>query len=482
MKKLIPLVLPFAILASLSIAQDIANHSMPIGGGPGATGWKTGGPCAAGQALVWSGIGVDPQCTSVTGTGSTPGGADTNVQFNNAGTFGGLTNAQLAARTIGGSNTQIQFNNAGVYGGLTDAQVAGRVVGGSTTQIQINNAGVFGSITDATLAGRITSQALTWTNVQKYSSAGHVFFGSGRPWIDVMSGANGCAAAVGNNTTDDNAAIQCQLNYINTTLGGGYLYFPRTGGCFRTSATLTVYPSTTIVGSGMNSSCIWTNNVDVPALAFIGGSNAFNGMRDIIVEGSLSTTSTQSVVYIDDNTPVIFANVWIRGGYRAIINHGVDGRFYHVYAAAAATTVGSANLFSRGSNFYTDCKFDSTSAQDFGVFIYAPYTSSASVMENQFVNTDFSGPFGSAAFAVDDSVNPSRQAVTKCLGCIFGGSIIINGARWTALTTGELGPIAHNNGADGGVLTIGNSLAFSSVTVSGTGSTRLCSNNFNVTC
>jgi hypothetical protein len=82
----------------IAVAQDITNHAIPIGGGPGAVGWKTGGPCTAGQTLVWSSASVDPQCTSVSGSGSTPGGSNGNVQYNNGGTFGGLTDAQLTAR------------------------------------------------------------------------------------------------------------------------------------------------------------------------------------------------------------------------------------------------------------------------------------------------------------------------------------------------------------------------------------------------
>lgn len=99
----------FVLLSSVAISQDIANHSMPIGGGPGAVGWKTGGPCSAGQALVWAGAGVDPTCTSVSGSGSTPGGSNGDIQYNNAGTFGGiavgtgLTNSGTALNCTNGT-------------------------------------------------------------------------------------------------------------------------------------------------------------------------------------------------------------------------------------------------------------------------------------------------------------------------------------------------------------------------------------------
>ena len=56
----------------------------------------------------------------------------------------------------------------------------------------------------------------TWTGTNIWT--GNAFFGSGSPWVDVKSGANSCAAAVGNNTADDTAAIQCQVTFMNTVI------------------------------------------------------------------------------------------------------------------------------------------------------------------------------------------------------------------------------------------------------------------------
>ena len=42
----------FALWASCANAQDIPNHSIPIGKGPGIVGWGIGGPCSTGQGLV----------------------------------------------------------------------------------------------------------------------------------------------------------------------------------------------------------------------------------------------------------------------------------------------------------------------------------------------------------------------------------------------------------------------------------------------
>lgn len=129
----------FVLLSSVAISQDITNHSVPIGGGPGAVGWKAAGPCTAGQALVWAGVTSDPTCTSVSGSGSTPGGSNLNVQYNNAGTFGGLTDTQLTARinaatvALSGAlpawpgNTTTFFRGDGSYAAVTFPVVGGSV-------------------------------------------------------------------------------------------------------------------------------------------------------------------------------------------------------------------------------------------------------------------------------------------------------------------------------------------------------------------
>lgn len=53
------------LLAPAAQAQDIPNHAVPIGGGPGAVGWKAAGPCPTNQTLIWAtGITADPICAA----------------------------------------------------------------------------------------------------------------------------------------------------------------------------------------------------------------------------------------------------------------------------------------------------------------------------------------------------------------------------------------------------------------------------------
>lgn len=103
MKKLLALLL----LTACAQAQDITNHSMPVGGGPGVVGWKEVGPCAANQAAIWAGVSSDPACGTVTtpGTGAALTRTnDTNVTV----TLGGSPNTALvnaASLTLGWTGT-----------------------------------------------------------------------------------------------------------------------------------------------------------------------------------------------------------------------------------------------------------------------------------------------------------------------------------------------------------------------------------------
>lgn len=57
----------FTLLALITpaLAQDITNHAVPVGGGPGFSGFRAVGPCSTGQTIVWnSGTSADPSCAT----------------------------------------------------------------------------------------------------------------------------------------------------------------------------------------------------------------------------------------------------------------------------------------------------------------------------------------------------------------------------------------------------------------------------------
>lgn len=93
MRKILALVL--MLLAEQALAQGtFPLNNIPIGKGPGKTGWTALAPGANGTCLVIAGGAPSfGSCGSLS-----PGGSDQQIQYNNAGAFGGLTNTQVTTR------------------------------------------------------------------------------------------------------------------------------------------------------------------------------------------------------------------------------------------------------------------------------------------------------------------------------------------------------------------------------------------------
>jgi hypothetical protein len=104
-------------LIPAALGQDITNHSVPVGGGPGVVGWKSIGPCAAGELLGWASALVDPSCVPLSSL-IAPGGVSGDIQTNNGlGAFGaihpgaGISTALTV--NIGSTGAPVLFNGAG---------------------------------------------------------------------------------------------------------------------------------------------------------------------------------------------------------------------------------------------------------------------------------------------------------------------------------------------------------------------------------
>lgn len=166
--RLFGFILSLAFLAGTwANAQDIPAHSVPIGKGPGVAGFGVAGPCSTNQVLAWAGgTGVDPTCVNNGGGGGgTPGGANLNVQYNNGGSFGGLTDVQLTARiqpaTAASSgalpawpnNTTTFLRGDGTYATPSAAGTlivgTSTITGGTTLGLLYDNAGVLGNLATA---------------------------------------------------------------------------------------------------------------------------------------------------------------------------------------------------------------------------------------------------------------------------------------------------------------------------------------------
>lgn len=93
MKKILALVLLLGLTVGAG-AQTFPLGNIPVGKGPGKQGWTALAPGSNGQCLVIAGGAPSfGSCGSLS-----PGGSDQQVQYNNAGAFGGLTNTQVTTR------------------------------------------------------------------------------------------------------------------------------------------------------------------------------------------------------------------------------------------------------------------------------------------------------------------------------------------------------------------------------------------------
>jgi len=288
------------------------------------------------------------------------------------------------------------------------------------------------------------------------------------PWVDVKSGTNSCAAAVGNGSTDDTTAIQCQITFMNVTFGGGTVFFPCA--TYHVTATLTVPGGVRLKGAGRNCAVVSAGNNDVEVLNFTGGGNTYGGLEDMWIVGDLlGGALTKNLVVVNVNTPVVFRNCMLWGGNFALQSDGVDGSFTDCFIMGTGSSGGG--IHSLGANWYQRVKLDTI-----GVTVAFGYQQgpNAAVMENHFINSDFSGSFSSNSVSIVDSNN---QAVTTFQGSVFSNSINITGGKYTMFVGDEFG-VASASSVN---MSIVGSFGFSALTMTGTG-VRSCAGNSNITC
>jgi hypothetical protein len=215
------------------------------------------------------------------GSGGTPAGLDQQIQYNNAGFFGGLTNPQVTAR-IQPFTSVLSGAVPASGGGTTNFLRADGVFAappGSGGGSVASPTSVIGPVVvNGVLATAMRSDAAP--PLQKFTQAG-----TGAVPYDVWSKLGQTYSvkdfgAVGNGTTDDTIAIQNAINAV-IAAGGGELYFPaaNSGQCYHTTSTLTIDTSAItpfalgrihLVGTGPSRSCIENSTTAGVIIDYIG--------------------------------------------------------------------------------------------------------------------------------------------------------------------------------------------------------------------
>jgi hypothetical protein len=324
------------------------------------------------------------------------------------------------------------------------------------------------------------------TNRFQISNNGTGFFpgnyqvGGGQPWVDVKSGANGCAAALGNGS-NDYAAINCQVSYMNTTYGGGVVFFPcsSAGGVVSyyslAGNTLTLPKSVILQGEGEACTQIGnpSNDQTVIYTPNCGSGGDEGGIRDMTVIGYGNASATEDVVVIGNNCVINLYNVQIDGGYFALNDCGIDATIFNTIISGY-----TGGLYSCGANWFVRASIDGPQgggvSTTYGYYKVNKFAGATSA-EDTFIETDFSGWSQSVNIAASDGsplVSIGSGSVLSSAISLTSGITKIEGARLGANITNETNSSLILTGND----------ATTSVTVTNIGGAVLkCGTNLGVT-
>lgn len=314
----------------------------------------------------------------------------------------------------------------------------------------------------------------TYTNTQQFQAP--AYFG-GKPWFDVLSNANGCAAADPTGVADSTTAIQCHINYLHTTYGGGVVYFSPGG--YKVSSVVVVSGGVWLVGPSIDSANVFTT-VDTRVFWFYtdagtqtcptGGMNG--GIDKLSVYGYQNAAATQGTVEVGANCLVNIYNSRLWFGAHGLKTAGTDGLCFNSFISGYTNAV-----YSSGANWWVRCKLDSISAgvPSFAAFVQGANAAGLAIVENYFDMVDMTVSGASYSFYYDDSTSNGYVKFTNTIFNAPFNVVHVNKITMTGTTFGS--SVALGVGS----MAISGSMSISPVTVTGAG-TRSCAANINITC
>lgn len=306
------------------------------------------------------------------------------------------------------------------------------------------------------------------------SATGPLFFGSGQHWVDVRSGANGCATADPTGAVSATVAINCQVTYMSATFGGG-IVFISPGSYLISGGGIVVPAGVRLIGVGETSSVLFTSTDSTVVTFATTGTTCPSGNHDggmgLIYVAGYTVSPTKPAVKIGDNCNVTIRDSKILYGSFGLQNDGVDSKIQNnfIWGYTAALSGGGANWYFRN-------KFDQPGA-DAATYGYhqTANISGLTTPENFFIQNDFSGNY-TFSIKIDDTGNTS---LTHFLQNVSSSPIVITNSRYVGVVDSEIGSTTFT--VSNGNLGMVGSYGFASTTLTGGGS-RACSANTNLTC
>ncbi|MDB5238360.1 MAG: hypothetical protein JWM46_630 [Candidatus Kaiserbacteria bacterium] len=254
-------------------------------------------------------------------------------------------------------------------------------------------------------------------------------------WDNVKTAVGNCSAATGNGSTDDTAAMQCHLNYMYNTYGGGIVYVPP--GTYRVSGGgLTIQGGTELIGEGKTVSVIKTTS-DSPVLTFDTTCRSYPAASKLSIYGYENAAATSDTVTIGFNCPVNLRDDDIRYGHNGLTNRGVDG-----FIADTSIFGFNASVVSYGANWYLRDTFASVGGYSSAYGFYQG-VSQGGLQENHLTQTTITGNQTYGVVIADaDTIN----SITSFSESVIDTPVLVTRARWTSFTNSRVASISGNSG------------------------------------
>lgn len=287
----------------------------------------------------------------------------------------------------------------------------------------------------------------TWTGKQFFADL---------PWADVMA-----YGAVGDNSTDDTAAVQAAIDHMYNTYGAGMVFFPPL--LFRVASGITLKGGVYLWGSGRLKTGI-TLNTDHTLVTF-DSSCSYAGIYHMKVQGFLNNSATQDVVVVSNNVPVDLNDCDIWGGRYAINTGGIDGSIKNCFISGFTGCV-----LSIGANWWERCKMDDQGSVTVHTVAFAQGAApgGATSNENHFNQCDFSVNTVPATNSITiNDTGSSPRAITTFVGCVIAEPVTVTNGLWTSFIGCEFGGTAITVGTN--QTSFAASWAQSAVVISGAG-------------